>query len=72
MALVWDEERAARCPSCGTWDWEWDENPDAWHADTWRCHGCERRDQLRRSLDQGSMQGHDGLQIRMFRTPRER
>ncbi|MCI0544219.1 MAG: hypothetical protein L0Z49_07195 [Actinobacteria bacterium] len=72
---MWAEEQAQRCSECGTWDWEWKENPDAWHPDIWRCEGCRRKAELRRHISSEMEMRHasdeDGLQIRMFRTPRE-
>ena len=72
---MWAHEQAGRCPDCGTWDWEWDEDETAWYADTWRCRGCEQKDGLQRFVQQEAENKHpsdlDGLQIRLFRTPPE-
>lgn len=72
---MWAEEQRQRCPRCNTFDWEWEENEQAWHADTWRCKGCEQRDALTRHIQSEAQYAPpsdlDGLQLRMFRTPRE-
>lgn len=59
-----------RC-TCGTSDWEWEDDPDAWHADHWRCPGCERRERHYRRLNSDPSQNMDGVQVRLFKTPRE-
>lgn len=68
---MWSEEACARCPLCGTSDWEWEEDEHAWQADIWRCHGCEAKDALRRQVQQAdenaSPAESDGKQIRLFR-----
>lgn len=70
---MWAEEQRDRCPDCGTSSWEWDENENAWYADTWRCFGCERKAALRRmvndELEEANPSVMDGLQIALFRTP---
>lgn len=33
-------ESAARCVSCGTAAWEWEEDPYAYEAMPMQCHGC--------------------------------
>jgi hypothetical protein len=76
IALVWQNEQSLKCPTCGTADWEWDENPDAWHADTWTCEGCRRRDVKADELHKTNQAmnhpaGMHGKQVRMFRTARE-
>lgn len=66
-ALVWLTESKSKCSRCGTWDWEWDNDPNAWEADIWRCRGCEGIDVQQRRLRADTNSRHDGKQIRMFR-----
>ena len=37
---AWLLEDAARCNSCGTAPWEWEENRFAYSADAKHCQGC--------------------------------
>lgn len=42
-ALAWQADRNSRCSHCGTADWEWEENRDAYVAKVKVCRGCHRR-----------------------------
>ena len=53
LAYLMDE--ALRCTSCGTADWEFDEDPNAYWPDIKVCRGCALRDQRRDDL--GSVPG---------------
>lgn len=37
-------EDAAKCQTCGTSPWEWEEDPFAYEAVTMRCEGCARKE----------------------------
>lgn len=43
-------EDAAKCQSCGTSQWEWDEDPFAYEAVTMRCEGCARKEFAREDV----------------------
>jgi hypothetical protein len=43
-AIAFFYEKSARCVMCGTAQWEWDENPNAYQATTEFCPGCYRKD----------------------------
>ncbi len=64
-ALVWQQFTRMRCARCGTWDWEWDENPQAWVAGWWTCPGCKSIDQTKDSLHE--KQATHGMHVRMFK-----
>lgn len=54
-------EQRGRCDSCGTFDWQWDnEGDDAIiEVDTYICFGCERVERERdRVKDDGIQYGH--------------
>lgn len=42
---VWQTEQVQRCGDCGTFEWEWDEDAEAWEADIHWCLGCFYREQ---------------------------
>ena len=65
-ALVWQQFERTRCSRCGTWDWEWEENPMAWTADFWVCRGCKQVDQAHHRLSDSKQSTH-GMQVRLFR-----
>ena len=73
IVLMWATEERL-CPHCGTYEWEWDENPEAWFPDMKRCRGCELRKGFLRAwnavTENSPPSDMDGLQLRMFRTPR--
>lgn len=46
-------ENAERCYSCGSSEWEWMDNPDAYRAVTTVCLGCAARDREQRTSDDG-------------------
>lgn len=46
-AIAWQIEQSERCPTCGTFHWEWgteDEPIEAYVADGFRCMGCAARE----------------------------
>jgi hypothetical protein len=64
-ALVWQQMDRMKCSRCGTWDWEWDENPQAWTPDLWTCPGCKGIDLTHESLHE--KQSRHGMHVRLFR-----
>ena len=52
-AIAFTLEKSARCAMCGTAEWEWDANRDAYQAVTERCEGCYRKDAVM-SVDEGA------------------
>jgi hypothetical protein len=67
---IWQLAERERCSDCGTAEWEWEENPDAWHADHVTCEGCRRLAVHGRSVMDGPGK-HDGVKLALYRTPRE-
>lgn len=47
MVEVWQSEQAQKCPECGTFEWEWEEDNRAWQADIHLCLGCQNLEHLR-------------------------
>lgn len=41
---MWGREQSHKCVRCGTFDWEWEANEDAWHVDHYTCDGCYKLD----------------------------
>lgn len=64
--MAWNAEQADRCSGCGTFAWEWDENPRAYKAVSFMCLGCLQTTNERKSLSQrkSSAGMHVGLQRR--------
>lgn len=62
---VWASEQARKCPDCGTFEWEWEESPEAWQAGLHWCLGCKAREELR---DETLKTAHDprGYKIRLY------
>lgn len=54
--MAYAQEKAERCGVCGTAEWEWKENKNAYHASRVTCFGCQQRD-LIRDDDDGKMPG---------------
>lgn len=44
-------EKAEQCAMCGSADWEWEEDPDAYRALHMTCLGCAAKDRARSSED---------------------
>lgn len=38
--VAWLLESGSKCPSCGTAQWEWEEDRYAYEPATVQCHGC--------------------------------
>lgn len=70
MVAVWQAEQRSRCSRCGTWQWEWVENPDAWHADHDTCEGCRRLDLHEENVVKGPGMKH-GIRFGLYKTARE-
>lgn len=71
---MWETEPPAHGP-CGTFEWEWEENPTTWWPDVKRCRGCQLQDEFKRAFKRETENRPpsdlDGLYLRMFRTQRE-
>ena len=67
-ALAWQADQAQRCPSCGTADWEWEEDPLAYRTDVWVCRGCNMRGHEERA-QRKTAEHMPGLVVRLV--PRE-
>jgi hypothetical protein len=50
-ALAYQREMATVCKGCGTRQAEWDEDPDAFMGDFYRCEGCARIEEERDNVD---------------------
>lgn len=50
-ALAWKIEQSLKCPSCGTAQWEWEEDKFAYDPVEEICPGCERKDLVRDDPD---------------------
>lgn len=65
-ALAWQADQDERCPHCGTADWEWEENRDAYSTEVRVCRGCHRRGMEERS-QQKNAEEMPGLQVHLVR-----
>ena len=63
---VWQSEQAQKCPTCGTFDWEWEEDPEAWVADIHWCLGCKQIEELRERTAREALHP-EGYQLRLYR-----
>lgn len=50
-ALAWKIEEATNCPSCGTAEWEWDEDRIAYIPVEKICRGCEIKELVSESSE---------------------
>lgn len=66
-ALGWMAEQAARCSQCGTAEWEWEEDGEAYHAEPYVCRGCARTENVRQSFGTDQSKIPPGLHIRVVR-----
>lgn len=64
VALVWHQEQKSKCPRCGTWEWQHDE--EDWEADHFTCEGCRMLDAHSRDVD-NSPGSKDGIKMGLFR-----
>jgi len=63
-SLAWQLEAGERCSLCGTAQWEWDENPNAYDAEEHLCIGCYRKQVHTESL--GTT--HPGVKVELRRS----
>lgn len=66
-ALSWMAEDGLRHHACGTAEWEWEQDPDAYTAEARVCPGCHRIG-LERKAWEKSADHIPGLQIRLVPT----
>jgi hypothetical protein len=65
VVFVWQAEQGGKCPDCGTFDWEWEEDGSAWTAGIHWCLGCKQLEELR---DQSREAQHpEGYKLRLYR-----
>lgn len=65
---MWQVEQVHRHPPCGTFDWEWKDNPEAYVADIHECPGCKRREVLAETVARDYPHGGaEGWEIRLYR-----
>jgi hypothetical protein len=56
-----------RCPHCGTAEWEWEEDRDAYIAEARICRGCHRRHAEQKSNSELAEQFGGGLFVRLVK-----
>lgn len=44
-------ENSKKCSSCGTAEWEWDEDPFAYHPVLHTCRGCQKQELLSEGIE---------------------
>lgn len=49
MVIAVTQENASRCGLCGTSEWEWEEDPFAYHPVIHTCPGCQKKKLLQDS-----------------------
>lgn len=70
VVAVWQEEQAQKCPNCGTFEWEWEEDPNAWHPVVHWCLGCRGVQLEKRAISDGAdkdPEGRAGWQVRLMK-----
>lgn len=65
---MWQAEQAQRCPSCGRYDWEQEESPEAWEAGLHLCMFCKSVEDLRNQVaEERHGLSSEGFKIRLYR-----
>jgi len=59
-------DRAERCPSCGTADWEWASDFYAYEPVHATCRGCQLKEALSKATEADSTPMPMGTTIRLF------
>lgn len=62
---MWQREQTQKCPDCGTYDWEWEEDPEAWEADLHWCIGCLYLERL--ADDTRKVNDPRGYKLRLYK-----
>lgn len=65
-ALAYQRAKLEICNECGTREKEWEEDRDAYVADTRRCPGCERLETERDYVRQVAEEGGSDRGIKIF------
>lgn len=52
MVAMWHEEEAQRHPPCGTYRWEWEEDPQAYVAEIEDCPACDEATSMQKRMTQ--------------------
>lgn len=63
---MWQAEQNRKCPSCGTFDWEWEEDPEAWSADIHWCLGCRSLELLGERTAREALHP-EGYKLRLYK-----
>lgn len=66
-ALSWQYEESLRCPRCGTAEWEWEQDLNAYEAKARTCPGCNAIGLESKALEQVA-KDQPGIQIRLVPT----
>lgn len=62
---MWQTEQVHKCPTCGTFDWEWQEDPGAWSAGIYWCFGCRSLELKQQTIK--AAQHPEGYKLRLYR-----
>lgn len=54
---MWQQEQAGRCPGCGVWPYETDENPDKYVARETHCVTCAQLESGRERMRDNPLKG---------------
>jgi hypothetical protein len=66
VVAVWQTEQAQKCPTCGTFDWEQEEDPEAWQAGIHWCVFCKQVEELKVQTAQTALHP-EGYKLRLYR-----
>lgn len=67
-ALAWQADQSERCSHCGTAEWEWVEDPNAYATEVRVCRGCNLRGHEERSLQRNKTAEHmPGIYVRLVK-----
>lgn len=63
---MWQVEQYDRCPDCGTFAWEYEEDPQAWTAGIHWCLGCKSIEEVREETAAKALHT-EGYKLRLYR-----
>lgn len=64
---MWQSEQWGKCPDCGTFEWEWEDDPEAWSAGLHWCLGCRSRERLEAEVERSKPLHPEGYKVRLYR-----